>query len=462
LPVSLVPTAIASILAVTIAGAGPASAGGLDFDLVGARSIGRAGTTTVSGDGGSALVFNPAGLARSTSLRVQVGLSLHDDDASYRAPDAEVADSPTVADRGPPAVAPSAAVQGAIGPVVVGAGVLELGHLDRLMPAPAFGQTDPDVDQLFPHRYGGLELRYRRRVAVVGAAMRVGEWLGVGVSLGAADVELGERRRIWAGFASRDELAYPTNDLDLTLSAADHLVPFATAGALAAPPSLPIELGVAVSWSADAYVTGGAALGRTFDRPYPMPLGSAPEARLRLGMPAALRAGARYLGDRVQIEVGAELTWFSDAGKLPTWRTSGLAVRDETGEEAAVGDVPSLVALRDHTALRGALDVEVVSGLLWLTAGYAHSSGATARSHVSAAFGDIAAHTVSLGAEGTWNQITFALGVARRLSPSVDLAPEDSDVLVENPFDAGTASAGAGRHKRAHDAVGLTMEIAWE
>ncbi len=179
-------------------------------------------------------------------------------------------------------------------------------------------------------------------------------------------------------------------------------------------------------------------------------------------MPAALRAGARYLGNRFLVEVGAELTWFSDAGKVPTWRTTGIGVRDDTGLEEPLGRVPSLVALRDHTALRGALDVEVVSGLLWLTAGYAHSSGATGRSHMSAAFGDIAAHTVSLGAEGTWNQITFALGVARRMSPSVTLAPEDSDVLVENPFDAGTASAGAGRHRRAHDAVGLTMEIAWE
>ena len=459
-PVAFLPIALTFI--VGAATAGSARAGGLDFDLVGARAIGRAGTTTVSGDGGSALVVNPAGIARSTSLRVQVGMSLHDDDASYRAPDADVANSPTVADRAAPALAPNIAVQGAIGQVVVGAAFLELGHLDRLLPAPAFGQTDADVDRLFPHRYGGLELRYRRRAVVVGAALRVGEWLGVGVSLGAADVELGERRRVWAGFASRDELAFPTRDLDLSLSADDNLVPFATAGALAAPPSLPIELGVAASWSDDASMTGAAALGRTFDRPFPLPVGAAPEARVGVGMPASVRAGARYLGNHFLVEVGAELTWFSDAGKLPTWRTSGLGVRDETGAEQPVGQVTSLVALRDHTALRGALDVEVVSGLLWLTAGYARSSGATGRSHVSAAFGDIAAHTVSLGAEGTWNQITFALGVARRLSPSVDIAPDDSDVLVENPFDAGTARVGGGRHRRAHDAVGLTMEIAWE
>jgi hypothetical protein len=301
-------------------------------------------------------------------------------------------------------------------------------------------------------------------VAVVGAAIRVGEWLGAGASLGASDVEFGERRRIWAGFAGRDDLGSPTRDLDLTLSARDRMVPFATAGVLIAPPPVPVELGVSLSWSDDAFLDGDAALGRTGDLDFPEPLGqgSAPTAELRLAMPASLRAGARYLGDRFLVEIAADLTWYREAGKVPAWRTAGLAVRDDTGQTEAVGEVPSLVALRDHTSLRGAVDFELVAGLLWLAAGYAHSTGATGRAHLSPAFGDTAGHTLSLGAEGTWNQITFALGIARRFSPSVDVADGDSDVQMENPFDAGTASAGAGRHSRAHDAVGLTVEIAWE
>jgi hypothetical protein len=442
---------------------GQPRAGGLDLDLQGARAISHAGATTVSGESGAALITNPAGLARSSSLRVQLGVALHDDDASFRAPDAGAQDSPTVADRSEPVLAPSGAIHGALGPVVVGAAVLELGHLDRLLPAPAYGQTDEDVARLFPHRYGGLELRYRRRVAVAGAAMRIGEWLGAGASIGASDVELGERRRIWAGFADRDQLAYPTRDLDLALSGRDHMVPFASAGVLVAPPSLPIEIGAAVSGSADAHLDGDVALASTAGHPFPEPRsGGEPAAALHLGMPATLRGGARYVGDRLLVEVGADLTWYRASGKIPVWHTTGASVRDDTGQTAEMGDVPSLVALRDHTALRGAVDVEVVPGLLWLTAGYAHASGGTALSRLSPAFGDIAGHTISLGAEGTWNQITFDLGIARRLSPSVDVAAGDSDVEVENPFRKGTASAGAGRHGRAHDAVGLTVEVAWE
>jgi hypothetical protein len=450
--------------ALALAGAQPAAAGGLDFDLLGARAIGRAGTSTVSGDGGAALVMNPAGLARSSSLRVQLGLALHDDDASYRAPDSAAAMSPTVIDRSEPALTPSAAVHGALGPIVVGVALLELGHLDRLLPEPEFGEMVEDVIRLYPHRYGGLALSYRRRVAVVGAAIRVGDWLGLGLSVGGSDVELAERRRVWAGFAGRDPLGIPTRDLDLTLSARDRVVPFASAGVLVAPPSLPIELALAVAASGDAFLDGDVALARTADADFPV-VDTDPgerEAELRLGLPTTARAGARYLGERFLVELGADLTWLRDAGKVPVWQARGIAVIDQTGAVAAMGEVPSLVSQRNHAAVRGAVDVEVVPGLLWLTAGYAYATAATGRSHMSPGFGDTGGHTLSLGAEGTWNQITLALGIARRISRAVALMPAESDVFMENPFDAGTASAGAGRHERSHDAVGLTMEVAWE
>ena len=452
---------ILSVLAVAIATQGTAFAGGLDFDLVGARAIGRAGTTTVSGDGGAALITNPAGMARSSSLRLQIGASLHDDDARFRGP-AET-ESPTVADRSSPVLAPSAALQGALGPVVLGAALLELGHLERLLPTPAFGQPPEEVERFFPHRYGGLQLSYRRRVAVAGAALRVGEWLGLGLSAGGSSIEVRELRRIWAGFGGRDDLGSPTRDLDLAMSARDRLVPFATAGLLAAPPSLPVELAASLSWSADAFLDGVVAVTRTSDARYPEPMtDGAVAAELRLGMPITLRTGARYLGDRFLVEVGADLTWLRTAGKLPTWRASGAAVLDETGEVGAIDNVPSLLAQRNHSALRAAVDFQIVPGLLWLTGGYARTSGGTGRAHISPGFGDVAGHTVSLGAEGTWNQITFALGLARRVSPSVTVATGESEVEMQNPFPGGTASAGEGRHGRAHDAVGLTIEVAWE
>jgi hypothetical protein len=443
-----------------------AAAGGLDFDLVGARSIGRAGTTMVSGDSGTALVVNPAGLARTSSLRLQLGIAVHDDDSSYRAPDPDDPEAPAppiIVDRSSPAIAPSAAVHGAIGSFVLGLTVLELGHLDRRLPDPAPGQPPGEVDRFFPHRYGGLELGYRRRVAVLGAATRIGDWLGLGVSVGGSDVEMGERRRVWAGFAGRDPLGGAARDLELTLVGRDRLVPFAAAGVLVAPPSLPLELAASLSWSDDASLDGDHTLSRTSIERFPEPVAvSERTTELRLAMPTTLRGGLRYLGDRFLVEVGGDLTWFRSGGDVPSWRVGGIEVRDETGAAMLLDDVPSLAAQCDHGAVRGAVDVEVVSGLLWLTAGYAYSSGGTGRSHVSPGFGDLAGHTVSLGAEGTWNQITFILGLARRMSPAITLSAEKSDVMIENPFDAGTASAAAGRHERAHDTVGLTIDLAWE
>jgi hypothetical protein len=281
--------------------------------------------------------------------------------------------------------------------------------------------------------------------------------------VGGSDVEMVERRRVWAGFAGRDQLGTPTRDLDLNLAARDRVVPFASAGVLVAPPSLPIELAVAVAASGDAFLDGDVSLARTSVADFPVVDRVGEQAsELRLGLPTTARAGLRYLGQHILVEVGADLTWLRAAGKVPVWGVSGIVVRDQTGAEAEMSEVPSLVSQRNHAAVRGAVDLEVVSGLLWLTAGYSYATAATGRSHVSPGFGDTGGHTLSLGAEGTWNQITLALGIARRISRAVALMPGDSDVFMENPFDAGTAAAGAGRHERGHDAVGLTMEVAWE
>src|SRR5690606_16564452 len=146
------------------------------------------------------------------------GIALHDHDADFRPPDAAEQNAPTVSDRSPASGAPLLAASTSIGPVVVGLAALVDGRLERTMPAPELGQPDADVARLFPHRYGGLDVSYRRRTVVLGAATRVGEWLGLGLSAGGSDLELLERRRIWAGFAGRDPVAQPGRDLDLTIS----------------------------------------------------------------------------------------------------------------------------------------------------------------------------------------------------------------------------------------------------
>ena len=452
-------------LLLVAASAGSARAGGLDLDLFGTRSIGRAGTAVVSGDGGTSILVNPAGLARRTETRAQVGVALHDADSTYQAPDAEAENSPMIRDRAQPVSAPSAGVATSLGPVVLGGAILVAGSLERTLPSPQVGQPPADVERLFPHRYGGLELDFRRRVLVVGAATRIGEWLGVGIAAGAADVEIGERRRLWAGFAGRtadEQVGAAAWDVDLSLRATDHFVPLAAAGVLVAPPQLPVEMAAAVTWSADAFPDGTASLIAAGESS-PVIIDSGAGAELRVASPTVLRTGLRYLGERFTAELAGDLIWHREAGKLPVWRVHDLAVQDVlSGRVDAVERVPSLAAVRDHAAVRGAVDVEAVPGLLWLTAGYAFATAGTARAHLSPVFGDTGGHTLAIGAEASWNLVTVTLGYARLIAATRTVGADQTAVEVVNPFDAGTAPAAPGRHGRAHDAVGLAIEVAWE
>ena len=452
-------------LLLVAAAAGEARAGGLDLDLFGTRSIGRAGTAVVSGDGGTSILVNPAGLARRTETRAQVGVALHDADSTYETPDADAENAPIVRDRAQPVSAPSIGVATSLGPVVLGAAVLVAGSLERTLPAPQVGQPAADVERLFPHRYGGLELDFRRRIAVVGAATRVGEWLGVGIAAGAADVTIGERRRLWAGFAGRtpdEEVGAAAWDVDLSLRATDSFVPMAAAGVLVAPPQLPVEMAAAVSWSADAWPDGDASLIAAGESA-PIIIDTGAGAELRVAGPTVLRTGLRYLGERFIAELAGDLVWHREAGKLPVWRLHDLAVEDvQSGRVDQIERVPSLAAVRDHAVVRGAVDVEAVPGLLWVTAGYAFSTAATARARVSPAFGDTGGHTLALGVEATWNLVTFTLGYARLIAATRTVGADQTAIEVVNPFGAGTAPAAPGRHGRAHDAVGLAIEVAWE
>jgi hypothetical protein len=446
-----------------VAAAGPARAGGLDLDLFGVRSIGRAGTAVVSGD---ALLVNPAGLARRTETRAQIGLALHDADSTYQTPDAEAENAPIIRDRARPVAAPSLALSGSLGPIVLGGAVLVTGRMERTLPAPQTGQPAADVERLFPHRYGGLELDFQRRVLVLGAATRLGDWLGLGLAVGAADVEIGERRRLWAGFEGRtaaEQVGAADWDVDLALRANDRFVPLAAGGLLIAPPQLPLEMAASLTWSADAWPDGEATLFGAGDAAAIPIGGDGAPAETRIAGPTTLRTGLRYLGDRFIAEVGGDLVWHREAGKLPVWRIDDLAVRDRlSGRTDPIEQIPSIASVRDHVVVRGAIDVEAVPGLVWLTAGYAYSTAATARSRLTPVFGDTGGHTAAIGAEASWNLITFTLGYARLIAPTREVAGDETAIAVENPFGAGTAPAAAGRHGRAHDAVGLSIEVAWE
>ncbi len=437
--------------------AAPAWGGGLDSDLIGARAIGRAGASLVSEDGALALLVNPSGLARRGQLRLQIGTALHDDDGQYRT---DGANSTTITDRARPVTTPLIGLQGALGPIIVGAAYVQTGDLDHRLPSPEFNQPGDEVSALFPHRYGGTSMSYQRHTVAIGGALRATNWLGVGAAISAAWVGVDEQRWIWSGFADRDGApGNPTRDLELAISARDYFVPGICLGLLIAPPMQPMELAMSVAYGGDAHLDGDATLQATRVTDYPLPSVVDPRSATALATPLVVRAGLRYLGDRLYIEGNGELYIYPDRDPQ-SWSLTGISARDETGLVADLEHVPTLFDQRSHAAARLAVDLEVVRGFLWLTTGYAHRSAASHSDRVTAAYGDLGGHTVALGAEGQWSSMTMTIGFARTLARAVDVT--QSSLLLYNPFAGGTTTIGNGHYQRAHDAFGAHLEVAWD
>jgi len=442
---------VVSLGAIGIAAPSLAHGGGLALELLSPRGVGRAGASMVSDDGAAALVQNPAGLARRDAVRGQVGLVIVDDDARYDPPGA----GPVIDERGPATVYPVVGGAGRVGPVVVGAALLDEASWSRRFAAPTSGLPAEDVERLYPHRYAGLDLAHRRRTLAFGAAWRATEWLAIGGSLTLSQVELEETRRLWAGFDGRDEVGDAARDITLRVAGEDGVVPGGSIGALVAPIDVPIELGASVAWSAPARLTGDVTATEASASVPPLVAAPAPRGEATLDAPVVARVGARWLGERWSVELGGEL-WIYP-GDDPTWTIRGVSIVDDTGATAALTSLRSQVARGHHGAARVGLDVEVISGFAWLTGGYAWTGAATPREWMTPAAGDLGGHTAALGAEVTTDGITITLGVAHLFVDSADV--EVTRLSLENPFDAGTAPTGLGHHDHARDTIALTVEV---
>lgn len=437
-----------------------AAADGLESQS--ARAIGRAGAALVGDDGGTALLASPGGLVRRSVWRMQLGVSLHDRDLDYRATSTD-GSLPAIEDHGQPTVAPELALQGPVGPVVVGAAYLEPTAMTRALPEPLLTTSFPELAADFPHRYAGTALAYRERTFTAGAAIRASDWLGLGASLGVTHLRLTERRHVWAGMAGRDDLGDPRRDLAVTADATG-LGLAAAAGALLAPPSLPLELVASVRIAGGARMRGPAAasqVGALIDRPdFPVITLASPEAVSTLPPVLVARAGARWLGERALVEIGGDVT--APLGTAGAWRVTGVQVTDETG---AVADIPALPVLLDrqaHAAVRAAADVEAVPGFLWLSVGYAYRTRATPLRRTTPTFADLGGHTVAAGIEVYGSGMVLSVGYAHTEPTSRTVTSGDLGTISLFDADAGAQAVGLGTYRSAHDAFGAALEISWE
>jgi hypothetical protein len=109
--------------------------------------------------------------------------------------------------------------------------------------------------------------------------------------------------------------------------------------------------------------------------------------------------------------------------------------------------------------VRGALDVELVGGFLWATAGYAFTTGGTSSTRQSITFGDLGGHTAAVGLEGTAGGVTLTLGWSRTWSVAERLP---SDLMLDNPFEAGDRQVPIGTYDGSIDQIGILVDVEWD
>ena len=415
------------------------------------RAIGRAGTATVGDDGGGALLINPAALARRDTTRGQLGIAVVDDAVQWQS---TATGAPLSNGQSGSQLAPIGAAIGALGSWVVGAGVMTSSVADRSLPRP--GDMRGALGRSYDYRYAGIAGAYRRDTLTLGGARRIGDSLAFGLSLGASQVRVTEHRRIWAGFGGRETVGDPVADVDLVLSASDRFTASAVGGVLYAPEGTQIELGASVAWADTVRLDGSAtATGNPPDGPmisYP----SSPRSSLAVRQPVAVRAGGRYLGDRIVAELDGDV-WIAPPGaESANWEIDGLRIVDPSQVPADLRSVPSRIAQHTHVALRTAVDLELIPGFLWGTAGYAFSTLGTPAARLSPSFADLGGHTLGLGLETTAGGITLTLGWSRTWAPAT-VAP--TVLQLDNPFAAGDGPVYPGTYRGSVDQVGVLLEV---
>ena len=438
-----------------------ARAGGLDTDFGSPRAIGRAGTGTASDDGAGALLVNPGGLARRDQWRVQLGAVLADDTIAWRPPNS---DAPIARDQAASSVLPAIGVEGSICGWVVGFAAQASAASARRLASPLDYPVDsPDLlANRFQYRYAGIEGALRRDTLSVGVARRLGDSVALGISVGGSRVALDETRALWASSLPVGTGQVFERDRDVVIAAsASGYTPSAVAGILVAPPDTRVELAASLGWTRSSSLAGtfSAATQNVTNNGVPGvdATASAPAASVFLREPVTARTGVRWAGDRFIGELDGDLFLYSDKAASTTWQLGGLAVDDlATGASAAVTRLPSRVSMQTHGAVRGAIDIEILEGFLWATAGYAYTTAGTSSARLSPAFAALPGHTGALGLEISAGDFTISLGWARTWS--VARSTPASAWQHDNPFATGDAALPAGTYDGSRDLVGLAID----
>ena len=377
-------TTAASLLCVACSAAvsSTAYAGGFEIPDNGAQALGRGGAFVAKADDGTAIYYNPAGLARQRGTRVFVGgnLFLHsyefqrsgafpDDPNDTNTPWGQKP-YPVVTNSAGPFFAPLATVS------------TDFGTFDRL--TVAIGAFGPSVvgNRTFPlaiqgapasSRYDFIQSRSTIIYPTASAAYRITPWLDVGFSAHLVLAKFDQTTVSYADLGQCLNVEYQPCDSLSTLVAS--ATSFSGTFGVLVRPTANVAFGVSLRTPASLEAEGIL----TPQAPKSAPIMVAPgQAFLSTRLPLVLRTGVRYIamdGDFELYDLELDATyeaWGAAQGDGPRIRVPTLG---------AVKNVDTLVVhgYKDTFSVRlgGAYNIEAFDGVFSLRAGGYFDSAAT-------------------------------------------------------------------------------------
>jgi long-subunit fatty acid transport protein len=432
-----------------------AGAAGVEHPDVGTIALGRGGAYAAEPDGGLALIYNPAGLARQTGLRATLDANLAWQRVTFAPDDG----GPAVSNDAPPFLAPAAVVSyalGAVGPLAglaFAAGVAGPSAIGKLQ-YPASGA------QRYALVSSDTQIAYWS--AAVAAAFN--RWLAAGVTFQLVQGTARFTQVVWSGDSPGTD---PAGDALAHVDVTSGLIPTAVLGVTARP-------------------TERVAVGASYRRGFTFDA----SGTLDTDLPAAAQAlGAHQVGRdigfrlplpdvvRVGVLVRPRPRWLVEADvvyeRWSTLRAITLPARgiviasDNLGTSKPLPDIVFPKSFDDAFSVRLGGEHELVAGRLTVRAGYLHETSAVPLASTSVDFANWERDVVAVGASLAIPRAPVTLDVAYahhflpdRTVTASGITQIVTPCLTPGCTDPTPAVVGNGGYSAALDVVSVSLRLA--
>jgi long-subunit fatty acid transport protein len=446
---------VAAAFLACAASATVARAAGVEHPDVGTVALGRGGAYAADPDGGLALVYNPAGLARQGGLRATLDANLAWQQLTFAPADG----SPAVSNGAPPFFAPAAVVSyglGAVGPLAglaFAAGVAgpsAIGKLDY----PATGAQ----------RYALISSDTQIASWSAAAAAAFNEWLAAGVTFQLVQGRARFTQAVWSGSSMGTD---PAGDARARVDVSSGLIPTAVLGVTARPHP---RVSVGASWRR----------GFTFDA----------QGSLTTDLPAAAQAiGAHQTGTdtgfslpfpdvfRVGVLARPRERWLVEldfvyerwsALRAVALEPHGIVIAsDNFGTSKPLPDIVFQKNFDDAFSVRLGAERELVPGRLTARAGVLHETSAVPTASTSVDFPNWERDVVAVGASVAIPRTpaTLDLAYAHHFLPARTVTASGitqvvTPCLTPGCTDPAATIVGNGRYTAALDVLSASVRIA--